>query len=344
MAISLTLSISIGRTWFNGWGILHAYYPDNQDIVTIALIDSERGLSVPLLSRPSSPPYNQLTSFGHYAFISPNYEYWLENSPVPGGSQLVHVRTNTLTELSIFFFNLPLPLWSPDSQYVYLSGSNLDVENDYLGTYMARVNADGTANIIILEQEEIVPGQPRGFISSLLTAAWSPDSSQLVFVSRLQQDHLMVYDVASGETRTLLDDPEARFSELRWIPFTNQVIYRRSDSPTSNSFTIQMINVVDGTVRYDVVVRELDFVWSPTGEYIASTSGRKVHIRGFGETQEYEVEIDMITADNVVQWSPDGEHVAFVGWQDNQIYVVDMDGTNLRRVTSDDEGDYALLQ
>lgn len=343
VAIGLTLSILIGRTWFNGWGIFHVYYPDNQDNATIALLDSERGLSVPLVYITASPN-NRLTSFGNYAFISPNYQYRVENSPVLGGSQLVHLRTNTVTELPVFFYNLPLPLWSPDSQYVYLSGSQLDVENDYVGTYVAKVNADGTADIITIEHEELTPGQPQEFIRSLLTAAWSPDSSQLVFVSRIQPDHLMVYDVASGETRTILDDPEARFSGLTWIPSTNQVIYMRSDSSTSSSYSVQTINVEDSTVLYDTLIIDTGLVWSPTGEYYASAFNRKVHIRRFEETEDYNVNIDILTADNVVQWSPDGEQVAFVGWQDNQIYVVDVDGTNLRRVTSDEGDDYRLLE
>jgi hypothetical protein len=47
--------------------------------------------------------------------------------------------------------------------------------------------------------------------------------------------------------------------------------------------------------------------------------------------------------DNILQWPPTGEELAFVDAYDNQIYVVNLDGSHLHQVTS---GEYAyqLLQ
>lgn len=211
------------------------------------------------------------------------------------------------------------------------------------GVYLYKMGESGVEELIpIVEQDRMNNTiQPFGPM-----ADWSPDSTRVVFAAyALNEFHdLAIYDVTTGEIQILATTPDAQYSNLVWLPERDEVLYISSEGSTVSEGTWNLVNVNDGTSRNYNVSRIFGNVyWSPYGAFYASAESRKVQVWEYGESLPYNAEIDMLTADNVVQWSPDGKQVAFVEWRTNQIYVVDIDGSNLRRVTSD-ENHYFLPQ
>ena len=91
--------------------------------------------------------------------------------------------------------------------------------------------------------------------------------------------------------------------------------------------------------------------WSPNGKKIAFASDRD----GFREFKIYVMNVDGSNAQRLTRpkegrgdahpaWSPDGERIAFhsnrdgsskeLDWNEFEIYVMDVDGSNLRRITT----------
>jgi len=133
-------------------------------------------------------------------------------------------------------------------------------------------------------------------------AVWSPDGSRIAFVSGTGTGDLYVMD-ADGASRQQLTSGEAVDGEPDWSPDSSQLVFTRSYGEWSTD--IWIINA-DGT----------------------------------GERQVTDIEPDPQISDaSGPDWSPDGQQVAFALQTRitplialSGIYIVDVDGSNLREV------------
>ncbi|MEZ4679196.1 MAG: hypothetical protein R2932_33755 [Caldilineaceae bacterium] len=192
----------------------------------------------------------------------------------------------------------PTPIPPPLGKIVFATNVAYGKREIYL------MDTDGS-NLINLTQHPADDSDP----------AWSPDGRRIVYVSiRDNRRQLMIMDIETRETYLLKGEH---------LPKTDGA------SPRSDS----------------------DPVWSPDGQWIAYTSSTltpvaniyKIRIDGTEETQL----TNYRAPDVQPTWSPDGKQIAFSSWRRNDpdetflspeeknIFIMNADGSNVRRLTDD---------
>jgi Tol biopolymer transport system component len=195
-----------------------------------------------------------------------------------------------------------MPKWSPDGSKIAFVRHTGGAAIDF---HIFVMNPDGTGQTQITHD-----GAPN------YAPAWSPDGSKIVFVSQRNRHSQIFVMNADGTEQTLLTE--------QMTAATGQLV--ANDSPD----------------------------WSPSGERIAFASNRTA----VGAWRLFTMRPDGSDVRPLTQnptpwhnerrpaWSPDGSKVAYVSGPgrdipvtNSEIYVVDADGGNERRLTRSDEAD-----
>jgi TolB protein len=201
--------------------------------------------------------------------------------------------------------------------------------------------------------------------------AWSPDGKRIAFTHSTGDRSVIDVVDADGDNReTLTTDPAPRRGSdfgPTWSPDGKQIAFARATSD-GHGWTWAAIYVVDadgGNERL-LVDHALDPAWSPDGRQILFTKYR----RSYGSSDDcvYSCGIYVVNADSVGRtpagrgirrlqasgpldtspaWSPDGDEIVFMstrdarkGWVgERELYVMDADGTNVRRLTTNRVGE-----
>ncbi len=234
-----------------------------------------------------------------------------------------------------------VPVWSPDGGRIVFVRSREDGSQIYV------MNADGTG------QQRLT--NPPG-TSTFPT--WSPNGKQIAFVSSLAGDPQIYIMNADGSGQRRLTGPPGRSTVPVWSPDGRHVAFistRDRDAPE-----LYVMNA-DGTGQIRLTEPELVVTnaygrgekrlgseggvllrpgmlhpaWSPDARRITYVSrvGRAeqeisvVNLDGSGRAR--------ITTGYAPAWSPDGRRLAFVVARvgDAQIYLMNADGSALRRIT-----------
>ena len=204
------------------------------------------------------------------------------------------------------------------------------------------VKADGTDPVQLTDQ----PGVE-------FMAAWSPDGDRLAYAAGAAQDSpsdLFVLDLDGGEPQQVTSTPDRCESTPTWTPDGEELVYVSGDcgEEAVGIFTIGL----DGGEERELVAGGTWPDVGPDGRLLYSapvpgepwyvqrlwvseadgTGARDVTPRGFASASE-------------ATWSPDGSQIAFVtavgdpaadkpeDWNE-EVYVMDADGSNPRRVTT----------
>ena len=189
--------------------------------------------------------------------------------------------------------------------------------------------------------------------------SFSPDGNQVAFVwNGSSRDNYDIYvKVIGTETPLrLTSDPAADFSPV-WSPDGLYIAFLRySDTDRG----IYLLPVIGGTARkiYTPIGKiewERGSVsWSPDGKRLVFPDGKSAS----SPSQIYSLALDSLQAHSISKppehwdgdsdpvFSPDGTHIAFVRAVEaaiRDVYVMDADGSNVRRVTSDDRDVESLV-
>lgn len=224
------------------------------------------------------------------------------------------------------------PAWSPDGKRLAYVGFRRGRFGDIFV-----INADGR-NERRLTTTKVHEDMPR----------WSPDGRRIAFVRELAHDrvvHLFVMN-ADGSGQTQLTSGEGSDLAPSWAPDGSRIAFV---STRDGNAEIYVMNA-DGTgqtrlTRSGAVDNSPD--WSPDGRQIAFSSNRtatgitRVFVMDDAGNGQRQLTNDTLTfLDNEFRpaWSPDGATVAFVSERNlpvgnSEIYAVNADGTNIRRVT-----------
>ena len=210
------------------------------------------------------------------------------------------------------------------------------------------MNVDGSGQI------PLTHGAARNFLP-----AWSPDGRRIAFISdpndaeHYLQVHLMNADGSGGKR---LAQAKTSYFAPSWAPDGKQIAVYSVDEATIGLFDInadgaaKVILFADSNMsQYDLYEKSAHSSWSPDGKRIAFTvrsrdgffeirvvntqePGKNVPLwQGQGKDQDY----------YMPAWSPDGKRIAFVSRRDGneEIYVIDPDGANPKRLTHNAAGD-----
>jgi dipeptidyl aminopeptidase/acylaminoacyl peptidase len=234
--------------------------------------------------------------------------------------------------------------WSPDGQWIVFSTSS---ENARAGgnSEIYVVKADGNSAPILLTNN------PENDISP----TWSPDGTQIVYdASRPNEmSGLYLLDIACILRAGMCNVQPRLFlkggNNPRWSPDGKQIAYLtlRSGDPV-------FVTNADGTGEPRGIgpVNCVRPQWSPDGKRLTLECKDGIYLVNADGSDL----VHLLPNGGYVRWSPNGEWLAFVGGKSfdpnlgnqvgeggletpalrsNAIFLINIDGTNLRRLTQD---------
>lgn len=215
------------------------------------------------------------------------------------------------------------PTWSPDGRQIAFH-SNRASDADI---YVMDANGRNVRQITFSGRD----WRPR----------WSPDGSRFLFIHGFNEIYVMNADGSDARYITIGFGPE-------WSPDGRQIVFYANQA---NSLSSDIhLSDADGRNRRNLtnsIANDWGPSWLPDGNSVAFVSSRE------GSTRVYVLDmactfsagqadacIHLLNLSSAInrtpRWSPDGRQLTFDSiyqWQ-SQLYFVNADGTNLRRVTT----------
>jgi Tol biopolymer transport system component len=247
------------------------------------------------------------------------------------------------------------PDWSPDGRRIAFDRCAVKCE-------IWTIDADGTS------QKRVGPDCLRkaGACQDRITPAWSPDGRRIAFGGNIgavrsdavEQAEIFVMNANGGAVRRLthVTDGKEPFSiDVRnpaWSPDGKQLVFEVENFKTADPPNRRALYIVDadGSGLRQLTPWSLNGGdspdWSPDGQLIlfrtVSTSNghhgnlHTIHPDGTGlrKLTDYPAPRTVLTG----SFSPDGEWITFSRFSDSPypaVYVMRVDGTGVRRVSSD---------
>ncbi|MFC2037620.1 DPP IV N-terminal domain-containing protein [Chloroflexota bacterium] len=202
-----------------------------------------------------------------------------------------------------------------------------------------------------------VDGSGLQSITHGIDPVWSPDGQQIAFVRWEEPRGVWVVDSDGSNAMRVFEWPrETRVPS--WSPDGEQIVFMRQHRgrigeiercvargekvfcftlPPNPHYNLGVVRVDDGSFWEPLpssTERSLTPDWSPSGDQIAYADVYGIFIQSADGQDRYQLTYN--NKDISPAWSPDGQRVAFVRRQHDhwEIYVVDADGRNLRRLTT----------
>jgi TolB protein len=182
--------------------------------------------------------------------------------------------------------------------------------------------------------------------------SWSPDGRQIASIRWTEPRGVWVMDADGGNARRVFAESEPRWTS--WSPDGDGILFSRVTGgrleavefcfrgfcftfPAHPRWTMGIVNPVDGSFREPPPPDSRTSRgpnWSPVADQVVFADVQGLRIQTLDRSVSYMLTDDARDASPV--WSPDGSKVAFVRRQHDhdEIYVVNTDGSNLRRLTS----------
>lgn len=180
---------------------------------------------------------------------------------------------------------------------------------------------------------------------------WSPDGKQIAFIRWEEPRGVWVLDTETGNEWRIFDWSEPRWTS--WSPDGDEIMFSRVTGgrqeerkfcwrgfcftfPASPHWTTGVVST-DGSSFYEPTQPNSQTSkapsWSPDGTrwVLADVQGLRIHTMDGSASYL----ITNYAKDTSPIWSPEGDQVAFVRRQHDhwEVYVVDADGRNVRRLT-----------
>ena len=225
------------------------------------------------------------------------------------------------------------PRWSPD-------GRRLAYRSDESGGTQLHVRWMDTGDTAAVTSHALPPGN----------FAWSPDGGRIAFTRLFPEPPLVIGEMPPA--------PEG----AEWAPppkYTDMLAFRFDQvGEVPPGYMHLFVVAADGGTPRQVTRGKRQFgagsfTWAPEGEslIVSANLAEGAEIYDVGDPDVYEIAladgsarrlIDRKGPDVSASVSPDGRYIAYVGYDDryqghqqNDLYVADRDGSNVRNLTGD---------
>jgi Tol biopolymer transport system component len=222
-----------------------------------------------------------------------------------------------------------MPAWSPDGTKIVFRSNRLGSRSDIFV-----MNADGSAPVRLPTQSLSIVEHP----------SFSPGGRSIVFnghpVDGQGGIYIFYYDIPNSLSKvvgtTSLD------SQPAWAPDGEHLVFLRYGSGNGDL----VMKRVDGSEPTPLAASP-DFDGLPDWQRLSPGGTTKIAFRSNrdGNQEIYTMLPDGGSQTNVTNsgvsekmhvWSPDGTKIAFLRENDNNLYIMNADGTGVAKVTSDD--------
>ena len=279
---------------------------------------------------------------------SPAAPHILYNASIDGSNEIFVVNTTGDRPPRQLTFNGGSdPAWSPDgTEVAFIRAVQVAGRGSFNRIHL--INANGTQLLTLSDAYCVGRCSTGGWgygdrhdWSHYYDPTWSPDGKHII--SRvvhhdsgpLVEYRSLVLTARSGSGSSGVarwDGREGLYDPV-WAPVGNRIAY------SQNGISVRSVRTATVKPSLRLTDHGTVPVWSPDGTRIAFISANNiwvVHVDGSILEQ-----ITFLGARNAA-WSPDGTRIAFDSARDGdfEIYVVDVDGTNLRQLTYNDYEDF----
>lgn len=279
-------------------------------------------------------------------------------TPIPvqireNGTQLVLTRGSEIEEMYLYLLDLTtgeerqltdissgMVSWSPNGSQILFS--TIGPDTNYPNIHV--INADGSSLLNLSQDSDVADFYP----------VWSPDGMQISFTRDIDGNSDIYVMNADGTNLRNITQHESHDYDSAWSPDGTQLVFTSIRSDLADIFIVDAdgSNLRNLTQTEDIY--EMSPSWSPDGTqivYEASENGWSDIIL-INEDGSNAINLTNTSdiSDGFPSWSPDGMQIVFHSDRDAEqrgfdmgvleLYIMNRDGTNIRRITDNDEDDW----
>lgn len=217
------------------------------------------------------------------------------------------------------------PHWSPNGLKILFQSSP---QESPIGNELWVMNRDGT------EQINLTNNPARDY-----SPTWSPDGQKIAFVSERDGNaEIYLMDTDGSNLLRLTNDPERDYSPA-WSPDGQKIAFVSERDGNAKIYVIG-IDRSGLTPLTEDVREEQRPVWAPNGTKIVFIADDAIWMMDLDNGNQQKISHSIIATSPF--WSPDGQQIAFEGYENSldyyrDVYLVDTNGDNLRRLTDNSQ-------
>lgn len=281
------------------------------------------------------------TPDGHYLLVR---KHFVDTRSLGAGEMwMYHVSGGTglqVTDRNGWQKDAGEPAVSPDGKYLYYS-------KDVTAGTQFEYNKDPYAGIYAIQRRDLTTGEERtitGGSGGAIAPAPSPDGKQLAFIRRVRlRTVLFVRDLGTGAERPLWDGLERDmqetwaihgvYTQYDWLSDGSALVVwaqgklwrvdAQSGAARQIPFQAQVDQVVHDAVRFRQEVAPArfavkmlrDVATSPDGRDVAYSAVGQLWLKRMPDGRPRRVTTD-VRHEFTPQWSPDGQWLLYVSWND----------------------------